>query len=537
MINHMNTLIVIEDEIAVRRSIIGKIKREKLSLTIQGEFQYAEEAYEHIKQNNPPEIVLLDMRMPGMGGMKFLEILSKEFSEIQVIVLSGYSEFEYLQKAIKCGAKDYLLKPVVREELKNALEKAMTNVKKIHQQRKEEEKLELFLRNHISLVKANLINKFIQGAEKSDIIKDLKHFEEFSSFKSYLFINGKIKNFSTSKKLSQNACEMIEGMLAKLFDTQHILSNVGSIQNEDNFQCIVGLKETEGMVLSQFKTKLEESLVNINDTENIALHLSISNLYHDLFETRNQYVETIFTTFTQGSQPSICFVTGVHDKSAKPFVKQEEMDQMVCYVRDYNRKRIVLTVNKWFKSLFKERQDLVFAQQLSFEILNTIEGAIVKDSKSVNLSSDHDMLKFYDSIKTYKTIEDVKYKVISSLITKAEKLEKKQNKQTNDLILVAKQIIDEKYYKEITLESVANKLHLNKSYLSELFKEEIGLTFNKYLNWVRIEKAKELLIVHGLSPSKIPELVGYKDYVYFSIVFKKFTGHPPGEFKQRNKDI
>ncbi|HZH61875.1 MAG TPA: response regulator [Metabacillus sp.] len=534
--DQLNTLIVIEDEIAVRRSIIGKIRREKLPLMIQGEFQNAEEAYEELKKN-PPEMVLLDMRMPGMGGMKFLEILSREFPEIQVIVLSGYSEFEYLQKAIKCGAKDYLLKPVVREDLKNALEKAIKNVSDIQQKKKKEEKLDLFLKNNVSLVKANLINKLIKGTEKFDITEDLKHFKEFSSCKTFLFVNGKIKNFTALKELSLNIYEKIEEMLTKSFEKLITLSNIGHTQNEDEFQCIVGFKETHDKIAhSHFKSKLEESLINVSDSENIVLHLSISNLYQDLLVTRNQYVETIFNTITLGSKPSLCTVD-TNENLAEPILKQEEVEQMLCYVRGYNRKEIVLTVNKWFESLVKERKDLVFAQRLSFEILRSVEGAILNESNIDGLTSNYGMLTFYDFIKSYNNIEDIKYRIISSLITLSEKYEKKQNKPINDLILEAKQIIDEKFHGEITLESIASKLHINKSYLSELFKAEVGLTFNKYLNWVRIEKSKELLVVHDLNPSKIPELVGYKDYVYFSIVFKKFTGLPPGEFKQRNKGI
>jgi two-component system, response regulator YesN len=538
MDDQLNTLIVIEDEIAVRRSIIGKIRREKLPLSVQGEYQNAEEAYVKIKES-PPEIILLDMRMPGMGGMKFLEILAKEFPDIQVIVLSGYSEFEYLQKAIKCGAKDYLLKPVVREDLKNALMKAIAQIKEMQQKKKKDEKLDLFLKHNIPLFKANVLNRLIQGEEQTNYYEELKQFGE-DAFKSYLFINGKIKNFSELKELNLlkngNISERIESMLTKDFGKPLTLSNLGNNQYEDEFQCIFGFEEDDQRI-SHFRPKLEKSINSFKETDNIALHLTISNFYKDIYLTRDQYVDSIYTTLTLGSEPSLSFKSDLHDHSSKPLLDSNEIEQMLTYVKGYNRKKIVSTVNKWFRTL-KGSHDLTSAQKLAIEILNSIEGTLLKvnDSKIAH-SSNSKMFTFYDFIKTYKNIEDIKYRVITSLFTIAEKNEKRLTKQTNSLILEAKKIIDEKFHEEITLESIANKHHMNKSYFSELFKEEIGLTFNKYLNWVRIEKAKELLVVHDMNATKISELVGYKDHVYFSIVFKKFTGLPPGEFKQRNKGI
>ncbi len=75
-----------------------------------------------------PDIVFVDMNMPVMDGSTFLELAHAEFPESQFIVVSGYDDFSYAQHALRYGACDYLLKPIVEEELNNAIEKALKKI-------------------------------------------------------------------------------------------------------------------------------------------------------------------------------------------------------------------------------------------------------------------------------------------------------------------------------------------------------------------------------------------------------------------------
>ncbi len=75
-----------------------------------------------------PELVFVDMQMPVMDGIEFLRSASEEFPEAVYIVVSGYDDFRYAQNAIKYGALDYLLKPVVEKDLNEAIEKAVNKL-------------------------------------------------------------------------------------------------------------------------------------------------------------------------------------------------------------------------------------------------------------------------------------------------------------------------------------------------------------------------------------------------------------------------
>lgn len=92
--------------------------------------------------------------------------------------------------------------------------------------------------------------------------------------------------------------------------------------------------------------------------------------------------------------------------------------------------------------------------------------------------------------------------------------------------------IKENYARDLTLEEVAQAVHISPYYLSHLFKEELGVTFIGYLTKVRIEQAKILLLETNLTIQQISYMVGYQDSSYFTKVFKKLEGRTPTQFRR-----
>lgn len=107
-----------------------------------------------------------------------------------------------------------------------------------------------------------------------------------------------------------------------------------------------------------------------------------------------------------------------------------------------------------------------------------------------------------------------------------------QDSGQNPHICKSIQYIDDNYDLPITLEEVSDYVHLNMYYFSTLFKRTTGLTFNQYLNQVRIERSKELLSTSSKSVMDISLSVGFNNHNYFSSVFKKLTGTTPTAFRE-----
>lgn len=93
--------------------------------------------------------------------------------------------------------------------------------------------------------------------------------------------------------------------------------------------------------------------------------------------------------------------------------------------------------------------------------------------------------------------------------------------------------VQSNYAKDLNLKTIASEFHNNPAYLGQLFKKETGQSFTSYLNSIRVQKAKELLINSKLKINEVSEKVGYFNVNYFYTVFKKLTGFSVMEFKDR----
>jgi len=106
-----------------------------------------------------------------------------------------------------------------------------------------------------------------------------------------------------------------------------------------------------------------------------------------------------------------------------------------------------------------------------------------------------------------------------------------------DAIYQCIQYINRNYSEKITLDEVASSVYLSPAYFSKIFKEEMKCNFNTYLNQVRINKSKNLLMNSKFSLVEIAGMVGYEDQSYFTKVFKKMTGLSPGKYREKRVRI
>ncbi|MEG1276167.1 MAG: response regulator, partial [Ruthenibacterium sp.] len=114
-------VLIVEDETPILNNLVQKIGNLALPLVVAGTATDGEEALAYIAREQP-HILLTDVRMPGMDGLTLCSRLEKQSPQIKKVILSGYGEFEYAQKAIQYHVSDYLLKPVNPEQLKQVMQ-------------------------------------------------------------------------------------------------------------------------------------------------------------------------------------------------------------------------------------------------------------------------------------------------------------------------------------------------------------------------------------------------------------------------------
>ena len=125
----MYQVLIADDELSVLKSLMDGIQWEELGLTVAAAVNNGEEALQILKTGEI-DIAILDIRMPGLNGLEICEKLCREQENLQLILLSGYAEFSYAERAIRYGVLGYCLKPIEFEQLTRFLLKAERNCEK-----------------------------------------------------------------------------------------------------------------------------------------------------------------------------------------------------------------------------------------------------------------------------------------------------------------------------------------------------------------------------------------------------------------------
>ncbi|HHW32301.1 MAG TPA: AraC family transcriptional regulator [Clostridiaceae bacterium] len=140
--------------------------------------------------------------------------------------------------------------------------------------------------------------------------------------------------------------------------------------------------------------------------------------------------------------------------------------------------------------------------------------------------------KFLNQIHGFTSIEELSFWLSKIMARFTDCVFNLAGVKHVDVIYRAINYIKHNYMKKITLEEVASHVYLSPSYFSKIFKEEMKYSFNAYLNYVRIEMSKKLLLDDSIDLIEVSNMVGYEDQSYFSKVFKKITGISPGKYRE-----
>jgi two-component system response regulator YesN len=158
-------MIVADDEIWIRERIINSINWAEIGVTIAGEATDGEEALA-LCRALAPDIILTDIRMPVINGLEFLSALREDSINSKVIIISGYSDFEYAQKALKLGAFDYMLKPIENNDLIQIVKKCVGQIEAEEYKNKILEQANMRLRVH-DFIEKKQGNKIRNTVEKA----------------------------------------------------------------------------------------------------------------------------------------------------------------------------------------------------------------------------------------------------------------------------------------------------------------------------------------------------------------------------------
>ena len=494
-------VLIVEDEIRIRKGMANLIENHT-EHTVVGEAQNGKEGME-MALLYMPDLVITDIRMPVMDGLEMMRQLREREGEWHFVILSGYSEFQYAQKAIQYGVDDYLIKLLAPDDVINLLNKIEERVKKERQ--KKQEKPERILRNYL--------------VEKEEIQPE--QLEEACDFQDeeLQLVCAYVGNLS---KEDRNCCmDRLQRFQSEFPDEK-----IYYFFTESTREFIILLKKNKWAFL---KSELENKLLKRRAKDRIWVWTA--GEVKELGELRQQY-ENLRNIYEYGL---VLDVSEVLDKyKVEKFVSNEYSDskkfkkdiQSAFYKKDKKEleKELLHFIEAIDREEIKPQEIREQYIQMIYFILN-----LAKESNSglyeqlQNLNAVQNIGKAV----TYHELKDIFLMVLQVLLSN---MSERQN-ISNYIILKAIDYIRNHYKEGVTLEEVAQSLDITPEYLSTLFNREMGENFSNFLKKFRMSHAKRLLRETDKKIGEIAIEVGYSDPKYFNRVFKAEEGISPGEFR------
>lgn len=540
----MLKVFLVEDEFIVRNGIKNSINWEKEGFSFVGEASDGELAYPLIKDLHP-DILITDIRMPFMDGIELSEQVHELYPEIRIIILSGYGEFTYAQKAIKIGVEEYLLKPISSAQLLESVKKVAGVIVK----EREEQQL---LKQYADGAKENrqrdwskfMMKLMTQDVSVMQVLQQQKEFSVDLNAGAYGVMLFKLRKKGDEIGYSEQAVIAMDAVKSYLEQESDLYFMENGIEG-----LILLLTGQDKLRVSNRMEEASHCLDRIvRSKENLEYFGSMGTVVTRLNELKQSYYYAKKRYILRFMRDWNRFEKQEKDATGSILENSSCMDPSYLVTMGHRRELVekflkVGTIEEveGFLSSYLENlgesniQSLIFRQYVAMDfymcVIGYEEQMSLDDSKLTRKKMDINQIArqidTVDKLKTYLT-QLLKYNII--------RREEKVGRRYSDLIDDARRYIDQHYAEEeISLNQVARVVNMSPSYFSLVFGREAGQTFVEYLTALRMDKAKELLMCSSLRTSEIGYEVGYKDPHYFSYIFKKTQKCAPKEYRARRK--
>lgn len=537
----MITTVIVDDELWVCQLIKRIVNWEELNFSIVGEAYDGNEALELIKTKKP-ELVITDIRMPGIDGITLIKNVKELGLETGFIIISGYSDFEYAKGALKYGALGYLLKPIDRKELTDLLMSVRTEMFKNREKVVEEKLVKGKLARSLNQLQKQFFTNFLLSdstdAEKIDI--EMLNREYESKFRQGCFqtVIYKIDYKSIGKVDEASEKEALDDIQeAVLSEIEPYCFDVVTVRLKNQLVCILNYQSgKENTIQNSIRATFEKVRAGSHLMRDFDLTVGIGSHEADFCLLPFSYKwanNSIKARVSLG-------VNKILDISKHTFSTVElkelfpiDKEMKLSHLLEMSDNNASLEIIGEILGVFKEKADI--NPCLIFDVSLEIAEVFFKVMRRLDIGIEKEYIsksKVYSDIGECKSIAyilDYFKKLLDGARSFYNNLKQNQNRKAIEMV---KAYICDHYKEEVNLNDAASLVFLNPKYLGELFKKETGINFSDYVINYRLDVAKELLKDVKYRTNEVAEMVGYKDAKHFSKLFKKIVGVNPAEYKK-----
>lgn len=482
----MFKVLIAEDEPPITRMIKSMLEAVDGDFCVTQCCSNGKKAVQALREENF-DIVFTDIKMPVMTGIELAGWIYQNKPDTMVIIISGYSDFEYARKALAYKVFDYLLKPVSKEKL-----------------------LELTVRIKEEFGKrANTDNAY---DENNSTVVILACAGAYLLYGSEVLLPG--EQFWTDAGIE----DFMQNTLQK--NEEYIFFNSNMLSE----RCMVIAADTEKrqeeLVHEMYRTFSGKSLP-------VTLVYKKNVLFKDAGKCFGELREQLIKHLVLNKSQLLCcdLPSESYEDIAHPYSK-EDVEAIILAVRNRN----AAEMKEKFSAVLNRMLSSDGTQEEINGFLNVIlDTYTLNYPKLMERKNTSVKKEFVNALASFVSYDDFVEDIVSILMSlRSDKNDADKYEQLADAV---EAYLIQNYNKNITSDILSKEFGFVPSYISRLFKRQKGVSPNEYITKYRIEMAKKLIAENkDMRIKEIADRVGFKEAYYFSKTFKRETGMWPTEF-------
>ena len=531
----MLKIFLAEDEFIIREGIKNNIDWQAHGYEFCGEASDGELAFPLI-QKTRPDILITDIKMPFVDGLALSRLVKKELPETEIIILSGYEEFDYAKEAIQIGVARYLLKPINGETLLQEIDSVAEIILDKQKEKEIREKYQREMEENSLRDQMNLFQHLVTGdcsMEELLSVADKLDLKIMAPWYSIVLL--KIQSMKHEYEEYSGSIVVVDERIAKLAEPEHVLIFDRALEG----RAFLFKADSEDELLAYQKEYLGNVKEVLSGYVNLRYFGGIGTPVNRLREIPASFEDASHAFAHRYLVAESCILDSsllMQEGAAEnedfriSAVNPEQIDRtkMQEFLRTGDLDEVVYFVDEFFGKLdggaMKSR---IFRQYITmdayFSIVDFLKGLGLQKDEIEAPDQDSSILQDEKSAMDY----------IVRIMEKALVLrEKKASSRYEDVVSEVIHYIEDNYaQEELSLNLLASHVNFSPNHLSMIFSQQTGQTLIRYLTDYRMNRAKELLRCSSKKSSVISMEVGYKDPHYFSYLFKKTQGMTPTQYR------
>lgn len=527
----MFRVLIADDEQAVRIGMRSFIDWKKNGFELVGEAKDGKSALTLIQQTQP-DIVITDLKMPGMNGLELINALNANNFHGKILVLSNYDEFDLVRNAMKAGASDYLLKVTMEpDELLDILKQLCEKLNSEKTILEESDKLKSEL-NHSREIEIKQYFVELLNGTKPDISAGLKAAKGLdittqNDSKRLLYIV--IDNFEEMKRAGRikDINRSAQTLVTAAADT---------LDSPDSY--IIDLNHKEFIVLftNTAARNISELALSVQNTIRLYLNLSVTVVLSNPF-TETQELKTRFDSCKAACEYKFYLGCGTFVCEDNVQLSNDisclEQENAAVKIKEYMEANNSAAALQCFEKIIRKAEEIKIRPELLKNtvniIINQLFGLLIQYG-----------IKDIIKLNPYKTalLEAETLKQFESRLNEALNVFSIRSQQLKYGVYkkpVAQIIkyIDEHIGQKISSSEIAKEVGMSEGYLCKTFKSETGKSLVQYVNYLKMHRAAQLLKDSEIMVKEVSDALGIDDQFYFNKMFKKYIGMSPSEYKKK----